>query len=336
MLHSIRSSFALLPAIVFLLLPGTAAWSAPLDPTHVAADAKWVIHVDYEALGQSELLKTLRDEKPQVTQAIQGWMKKRYGINPPKDLKSATMFSRDYKQYTGTVLIQADYDRDKVETMLRKSREHRTTEHDCEMLHTILLEEQPKGSPSGDKEMTVVLLDDDTILLASSVENAKTTLKLLSGNSPSLADAKSPLLTEKAQSAWIYGAAIDLKQLKDHPVAMPVLAQHQRITWAFGKQDDGKLYEQAKFVARDESVAEQMHQVLQGLIAYETLWADGRSALTKMMKDVELTRDGTTVGFHWQGKSEAVAEAVEVGLERAKSWMKLLKDDRKSETKRSS
>ncbi|EMI19937.1 hypothetical protein RMSM_03137 [Rhodopirellula maiorica SM1] len=290
------------------------------------ADAQWVVHIDYESLSDSKVLQKIRDEKPMLRKMVQGWMNKRYGIDPPEDLKSLTMFSRDYRQYTGTVVIQASYETDKIESRLRKATNHRTTQWQDHTLHTVTLSKQKPSEqgPSGDEEMTVVMVDSDTILLASSVDNAKQALKLLSGDSPSLDGKDSPLLTDAIKNAWMYGAAINLGELKKHPVSMPILAQHQQINWSFGEQSDGMLYEQADFVAQSEEVAKQTKAILDGIVAYERLWSEGSEPMATLMENVEITHEGKTTGFRWQGSSDQVVAAMDDLFARMETWKPIL------------
>ena len=317
---------AVFAAMVFATIIPSSASAGKLDPAHVPADAQWLIHVDYESLSDSAMWNKLREEKPGVSQAVQGWMKNRYGIDPPKDLKSLTMFSRDYREYTGSVVVQADYEADKIESRLGKAMNHRTTQWQEHTLHTITLSKQKPSDdgPSGDQEMTVVLVDENTILLASSVPNAKEALKLLAGNAPSLAGKKSPLLNDKMGDAWMYGAAINLGELKKHPVAMPIIAQHERINWSFGEQSDATLYEHADFVAQSEDVAEKMKTVLDGIVAFEALAAEGSKPLSALMKNVKVMRKGKTSGFYWQGSSNQVVAAMDDVFARMETWKLIL------------
>ena len=54
-------------------------------------------------------------------------MMQHYGIDPPKDLKSLTRFESDYCEYTGTAIIQAEYDVGKIEARLAKAMNYRKT-----------------------------------------------------------------------------------------------------------------------------------------------------------------------------------------------------------------
>jgi len=322
-------------ALLCLLTLGTIATAAPLNPKHVPADAKWVVHLDFESLSDSDFFAAIRQQKPQATKAIRGWIKNRYGIDPPEDLYSVTAFSRDYRIYTGTVILRADYDPAKVESSLTKAMNHRTTAWQGHTLHTVTLSKQKPedDGPSGDEEMSVVLLDEDTIVFGSSVPNLKEALKLLSGDGKTLAGTDSTLLDDTASSAWMYGAAIDLQQLKQHPVAMPILSQHERIVWSFGFRD-GKIYEQADLVARSPDVAKQTKKILDGIVAYETLWSEGSEPMAAVMKGVRVTQDGKKSGFHWQGDSETVIAALDDALDRLATWMPMLMSQESTQTKK--
>ncbi len=332
-LTSRLACFPLVAILPLALLGHPIANAGSLDPSHVPADAQWVIHVDYESLSGSKMWQKLRNEKPMISKLAQNWMNKRYGIDPPKDLKSLTMFSRDYREYTGTVIVQADYGADKIETRLGKAMNHRQTQWQDHTLHTITLSEQKPSDdgPSGDEEMTIVMVDQDTLLFASSVSNAKEALKLLAGETPSLEGKDSPLLTGKRDDAWMHGAAINLDQLKKHPVAMPIIAQHQRIVWSFGKLPNGMLYEQADLVGQSEQIAQKMETVFDGIVAYEQLWAEGSEPMKSLVQNVEVTRDGKTTGFSWQGSSDEVVAAMDDIFDRIATWKPILMTHRRNQ-----
>ena len=116
----------------------------------------------------------------------------------------------------------------------------------------------------------------------------------------------------------------NLGELEDHDFPLPVLAQHERIVWSFGKNDEGKLYEQAELVAESEEVASQMQRVLDGMVAYGTLRAEGSQALTAIMRNVQISRDGASAKLNWQGTPEQVNAAMDDALDRLNEWKPLL------------
>lgn len=322
-----------LALIAIALAFPTTATAKPLDPTHVPANAKWVVHFDFESLSKSEFADAIRQRKPKAIKAVRQWIRERYGIDMPDDLRSATAYSRDYRVHTGTVVLKAAYDTAKVETQLTKAMNHRTTQWQGHTLHTVTLSKQTRkeGGPSGDEEMTVVMLDNDTVIFGSSVPNTKKAIELFAGEAASLDASDSPLLTEAVRTAWMYGAAIDLQKLKDHPVSMPILSQHEKIVWSFGKRD-GQIYEQADLVASSDDVAKSMMKILDGIVAYESLWSAGSQPMSAIMKDVRVTQQGNTSGFRWQGDSKTVVAALDDALARLASWKRMLGSEKTKTT----
>lgn len=350
----------------------TVAQAEDLNPAHVPKDAKWVMHINYEAFSDSKLADQIRRENSATADALKNWMQEKFGIDPPEELLDLTAFSRDHGDSIGSAIVNAKYDATKLETMLRKAKDHRTTDFNGNTIHIVTVEpeigEQGQGAARGtagqqpgrtqqtlnqqrpnqqrpnqpgqerrrtatiadqgfgelEQQVAVVMVDQDTLVLASTEGNAKNTLQLLAGDAPSLDGADTPLLTDRVDKAWAYAAAIDLQQLKEANIALPVLAQHERITWSFGKQDDGKFYERANLVAQSEDVASKMLTVVQGVIAYEELWAADNKSLQALIDNAEIEQKGKEVGVQWQGEDNQVVAAMDVLAARVDAWKQLV------------
>ena len=327
-----------------VLLTPASAEAGKLQPSQLPQDAVWLLHLDFEAISASKLAEKLRESKPQLTEGVHYWFRQEYGIDPPKDLRSITMYSRDFKRYTGTVIVQADYERSKVVEKMEQASQLKKTNWNDLTLYTVTIDhhhgdaahtkdadgssdkrhDQPGKNKShhhdksGGKQMTVAFVDDDTIVLGSSVPNTQAAVKLLQQDGQSLS-TDSPLLSESVADAWIYGAAIDLQRLKQNPLPMPVLQQHERIIWSFGDRD-GQLFEHAELVAASEEVAQKTLQVVEGIAAYETLWAEGIPPMKSLMKNTRIQRDGKIVEVSWDGDTETVLKALKDLGSRMKTW----------------
>lgn len=325
---------AIYAAAVIVGTSSPPAIAGELDKSHVPIDAKWLIHVDYEAFADSELAESIRQKMPYATDWAAEWMEKEYGIRPPKDLASITMFSRDYRRYTGTVILQADYDPQKITQKLQEEDNLRKTQWEGYTLITATLSKQrgEKG-PSGDQEMTVVMVDGDTIILASSVPVAKSAIDLLKNNARSLETTDSPLLKGVSENAWMIGSAVELGNLEQHPLPMPMLSQMEQIVWSIG-EENGHITEHAEFLAQSEEVAKRLYRVLDGLIAYEELWAKDSEPMQRMMKNVELDRDQDRVNLHWKGDTQTVIKATGISLQRLATWRNFLTSDRSESSKK--
>lgn len=325
------------------------AESAELDPADVPVDAKWILHIDQESLSKIEAIEQLCELYPQLTSEIREWFKKHYGISLQEDLRSLTMFSRDYRLHTGTLLLETKYDEEKIQRALHEYDSLKKTKWKGHTLYTITLAKhhdshrdathkrlnQDTGShgddghgattdghdKSGGKQMTVYL-GDELIVLASSVPNAKSVLRLLEGDAPSLERTGSPLIAQAPADAVIYGAAIELGRLKQYDLLLPLLQQQEQCFYAFGERR-GKLFETLKLTAQSEELAEKTTEVLEGLIAYEQLWAAGSEPLVELMDNVQISRDGVESTVSWEGDSELVVKSFDDLKARIDQWMTL-------------
>ena len=156
---TVRSQLTLFvcSATVGLLASSLAqpASAEELDRSHVPADAKWLVHVDYDALSDTEVVQKLRDSNPHLVQGVRDWIKGRYGIDTQEGLHGLTMYSRDYKAHTGTLLMYAEYDRDKVEAELKSKESLQTTKDGETTFYTVTVgkhdSKQHAGKHDSDK-----------------------------------------------------------------------------------------------------------------------------------------------------------------------------------------
>jgi len=169
--------------------------------------------------------------------------------------------------------------------------------------------------------MTIVLADEETIVLASSRKTAKQTLRLLAGDAPSHASQPqaSQLLAGDWQGAAMYGAAVDLEAVEKSKAPLPVLSQHERITWTF-RGRDGMLSEEARLVAKSPQVAKQVEQMVRGIVAYERLWAGDSKPLNTLIDGVSISREGKQVHVRWKAKNDVVLNAIDDLQKRFAHW----------------
>lgn len=336
----------LLALPLFMLLAPVSASASPLDPAHVPAEAKWVIHLDLSALTETELAQRVREKRPQMVQGLRQWMQQRYGIDPREDLDSLTLFSESYQSHTGTMILKADYDRQKVQSELEAKE---GVETESWMDHTLYTVDKRKmegangksrsydrpataggqaddrdTAPSepadadvqaerGDDEpgrtITLVLVDDQTVIFGSSPENAKEAVSLVKGNYPSLKGKRGELLDALPEGAIFYGAAVKLDSISQHEGIFPILSQHQRIVWAIGQQDD-EIYEKLTLVANSPEVAEQMKTIIEGFVAFCNVWAADNETLSGLVQATEVRIEDQTVHAEWRGETGDVVAAL--------------------------
>lgn len=302
-MNSYKMIASVIATVAMLLIP-SAVSASPLDPARVPADAKWVIHLDLEAISGTTLAEQVRQKRAPMARYVRQWFQNRYGIDPREDLDALTMFSDTYESHTGTMILKAGYDRKKVRSELQNKPNVQTHAWQNHTLYTVLPEDQKPGKP-----MVIVLLDDQTAIFASSAGRAKAAVKLVQGDSPSLEGKDSKLLKEHRAEAMVYGAAIDLKQIAQREGIFPILRQHEHIHLSVS-EEDGKVLRKLTLVAQSDDVAEQMKTTLEGLVAFSKVWAADSENLKQMAEDAEIRIDGQVVKFEGRHDSETVLNAL--------------------------
>ena len=89
-----------------------SAQAAPLEPATIAANAKWFVHIDFDALRESKIgayihEKATRDEHVQKMEAK---LKEKIGLDLHKDLHSATLYGTTFAPHTGVLIVYAHAD----------------------------------------------------------------------------------------------------------------------------------------------------------------------------------------------------------------------------------
>ena len=336
-------AYSFVVALGVVTTPPTAA--APLDPARIPADAKWVIHVDYEALSGSELMETFRDKRPKLANRARRWMQERYGIDPREDLKGLTLFSDTYKSHSGAAILRASYDRAKVESDVLSKPKVKTTKWQDYTLYTWEVRKhgkrRQKEKPRSDgqstdrnlradnnrRTVTAALLDSETVVFAPSEDRAKSVVEFLQDEKSSLEGEESRLVASVPDGAIIYGAAIDLQSISRHERPFPILQQHEYAMWAVGERN-GEVFEELTLDARNEETARQMETILEGLVALGKVWSADMEQLAELYDDVHIRQEGTTVHLEWHGKPDETVDAVEEFVSRVKKWRAARREQR--------
>ena len=101
--------------------------AAPLELKQVPGDAKWVVHVDFDALRASTVVQRLHKlavAKHPGAEVMCNTMKALSGIDPRHDLHGATFFGNKLVPHQGTLILHASMDKAKI-TALGEKLPHR-------------------------------------------------------------------------------------------------------------------------------------------------------------------------------------------------------------------
>lgn len=309
-------------AIVFLLGPPAAA--EPLQPAHVSKDAKWILHWDFDTMRAS----TYGDDfeatwgKTPWMKSGWNWMQKRYGIQQG-DLHGATMYGDSYREHRGTLVLYADFDRQKIVEVIESQPGFKTAKYLGYTLYTWNVEGKGKAyekDAEKKRAMTVTAaFHSPTVALMSSDEvQVKSALDRMNGRQPNIAGMSTPLLRTPPAGSFFYGAAIHLEglqQRKDHSFA--VLQKLKECWMACGEKPQEITFCQAHFVGHDAEVVSKLKEVAEGLRAMIDLQIpDDFKLAHRLIDNLKIKLDGSMLNLAWTGTTEDVYDAVESWRER--------------------
>ena len=112
---------ASLAVALVLSIPATSAQAAPLEAADVAAGAKWLVHIDFDAARDSKLGEHFIAKALETEHAKKGLEKlhDELGIDPRKDVHGATAYGTDFTRHTGVLVIYATADKEKLLSHLK-------------------------------------------------------------------------------------------------------------------------------------------------------------------------------------------------------------------------
>lgn len=338
-------SLVVAPVVMVLLAPSSVP-AAPLDPAHVPADAKWVIHVDFNALGDTRLADQVREKRRHLLFVARTWLQNRYGIDPREDLHSLTAFSNSYEAHSGTLILKAKFDQQKIQARLEQRPKvqkmsvgeytvytvpvQQVQRYDREQANKASANERERAAQQHARSVSIVLMDGETMVVTSSKDRVQGAIDLVKGTATAVAKKDMPLLSKHEEGTILYGAADKLGGIKEHDGFFPILSQHEQIFWLVGVKE-GQVFKELTLVAQNEDVAKDMKSFLEGMNALGRVWAADSDALKQLVENKEITSEGKTVVARGQASSDVISKALdELGTRFEKRIAPLISEQQRS------
>jgi hypothetical protein len=298
--------------VALLIGVGTPAAAAPLDGNQVAADAKWVAHIDLDAAKTATLAEKVQSwwlSKELVRQKLAA-VKMFTGVDLAKDLHGVTFYGSRLAQDTGVVIIHANCDAKKLLRIVRGKPDYNATNFDNHTLHTWT---ERKDAP--DKHtVTGCIFGPELLIVGRDSAEVKAALDVLDGKAAVLAGSDSPLAGEVPDGAVVVGGVTGVTEAGSL-FKSPIVNQSEFIWVALGERD-GEVFGQLKFVAKSDEAAEQVEDILRGLRAMLLLQHGSDKEARKMIARLTVTRSQRTVDVEWRGAAEGVWRLLEQELKK--------------------
>jgi len=278
----------------------TASTAGPINPEHVPADAKIVIHVDLEGLVESELGQFLMEHGDHLDDLKE--IEHELGIDPFEEIRDITVCLLGDDEEDAVILATVS---DALEGVIDRIEEYADElRHDVRRrwggdVHTLHMD---------GKEVQALVIEARRgyrVALSPGGEWLRMVAETIEGEERSLADTDLGHV-RPGRGAFLFLAVNDISKLPfdhDDPPAQ-VLKRASGFTAEIG-EDDGEVFARAALRLRERGDADRVIQIVQGLLALGALMDEDQvdrefRAALKLLRSIDLDVDGRMIeaSFH--------------------------------------
>jgi len=289
---------------LFLTLGATCVGS-PLKKEEVAADAKWLMHVDVDKLrttkvGEYLMQQVLGSKLNELTRQFDfdlDWNK----------VSSLTAYGTDYgskRDFDGVVLIRTDLD---LRKPLDAAVEKMSKEDGKKPASVSKTQEGPVTTYSMKDSLFVSFQPGSPVIVGKSLNSIEKASGVLSGKSANLASTKTFSEYSKSQKAFFFLGAVEVFDPTQEPAGQShdgeefnpkakilKLADGGRVILG---EDSNELFLDLSLKAKSADVVTQIQQVVQGMIALAALSQSNNQDLQQLAQSAKVSSAGKIVSL---------------------------------------
>lgn len=298
-----RKSIAI--SIVSVLLAVLPVFGGPLVKSNVSAEADWVVHLNYDQLVKSqtgqliraELAKMGLEEKLQVFEQV-------FSFHPIDDVRNATLYGIGDDEQKVVALIEGNFDREKLVSMVRMNPEYQQSEHAGIAIHS-WVDENKKDPNKPGKRTFGCIPRDNLVVMGGGLEMVKKAVDVLKGSAPNAAVGTFDHTVLTAEGAFFQIAANAVADIAGNEPKAALLKQAEALGGVVG-EDDGKFYVNLSLRAGSDEVAKNLKTVLDGIFALFALAGDEQPLLAELAKRLSVSNVDRTVTVYFEEDPQTI------------------------------
>ena len=309
--------FVIAPFAV-LALAAAVGQAAPFEAKNVAADAKWVIHVDVDAVRDSHVVQKAFQTCPMLKDSGKhsDMIRDKAGVDLRKDLHGLTLYGPDADKKHAVAIVFSTVNQKLLLDKAAKATDHKVTKHGSIDIHSWTVKHGSKTETAAG-----AFYKPDVLVFAADAQRVGAAIDVLDGKSPGITDPKSPLGGHVYKGATVIVRAIDIPA--DN--RCPILKQAASLRVALG-ESDGKSFYRAKLVMKSPEAAEQVKTMGDGFKAMAELRFADDADLLKLIDGLKVTVKQSTVNIRWSASADDVWTAIEKLAKQAREHFKGMHD----------
>jgi hypothetical protein len=292
-------------ALALICGPNGICRAGAIDPGSVAADAKWLVHIDFDALRESKVAQHAREEilkRPRVKEIL-AKVQEASGMDLQKDLHGVTAYGNGFKPHSGVVIAYAHIDRDKLVALMKTRPDFKSTTDDDLELYSWT---EGNGERKHDVVVAFPKMDRVAVIAGSAEQVKRATLVLRGGGG---LNSSSPLLGDAPQGTILRVAVTGLGEA-DLPVKIDMLKKIDRVSLAAGEKD-GTDFDHIRVTTTDAETAKQLKSIADGVKSMIDLRLGNEPDLKKTVDATKIEQTDKTVSIDWSGSSDSVIQMMD-------------------------
>jgi hypothetical protein len=215
---------------VLVVACAAAAWAGPVQLEEVPADAKWLAHVDVDAMRSSAVIEKFFEEcvEGQKPGKLLDKMAEQCGMDPRKELHGVTLYGTKIAKGQCVVIVRAEMDKDRLLEKAENCPDHRREKYRDHEIHIWTHKQGGRHlNPAGAFHKAGVLV------LGSGPELLRSALDVFDGRAANLQGGDSPLATEIPNGTMFLARATGIRQ-SEAGEKSAICSQLDRLDYAEG------------------------------------------------------------------------------------------------------
>jgi hypothetical protein len=289
-----------LTILLGLLLCATLRAEA-LKKNIVPADAGWIIHLNVEQLlGSRFFTRMMGAEEWAEVEAGNARFEKKFRINLLKDITAVTVYGKGQDEENAVACISGRFDKKHLLYLLGMDEEHKEITYGNITMH------------NWDGEAYGAFVGDNLVVITKSEAILKHALDVVSGSAANITGSEAGAIIARTPADSFLTAAVRniselLDQEKDDHSA--ILKKAETAMLHLSERGDD-LFMGAEVSVTSAKDADNIEQMLKGLLAMVDMYRDEIPAGVEIPEDIKISREGNSVRVELSYPAEKLVKLI--------------------------
>jgi len=272
--------------------------AAPLDLRQVSGDAKWLVHLDVDAMRESSLMENAYLAGSRQWAELEEWMAtacEEVGVDPRVDLHGITLFGKKLGKLDGVALVSAKMQPDTLVARAKAESGYKSSKYGDYEIHSWT---------DGEETVTGAFYQPSLLVVARTDKEVEHALDVLNGKAPSLTGRERAVAGDNQAGtmflAWAEGLADSTL-----PFHSPAIKKGEAVGLVVG-ESKGQVFAALRLVMRTPDTARRVLDVLNGLRAAAELQYEGHSSMMHVVERLRFSLAEKVVSAELRAPAEDV------------------------------